>query len=146
MPQKMTAEAGWNDTLDLPRDGEAIDAADVNAPMRLLLGNDKHLIAQVALGNVVRLASLGVVCSTAAPVGDAQQPGRAVDRDPFLKRVPNAGGDTQDLEPWEGGPVGQIDPFNSVRRWRKIISSEMSDCDVEADLSHYRLWWRPRGV
>lgn len=48
MPQKLTAEAAWTDVLDVPRDGEAIDAADVNTPLARLLGNDMHLYALTA--------------------------------------------------------------------------------------------------
>lgn len=45
---KVPADAGFKDSLTLPRDGEAIDAADVNSPMLDLLGNDNWLYRTVA--------------------------------------------------------------------------------------------------
>lgn len=45
---KAPADAGYTDSLTLPRDGEGIDAGDVNAPMLALLGNDGYLYRTLA--------------------------------------------------------------------------------------------------
>lgn len=45
---KAPADAGYQDNLTLPRDGEGIDAGDVNAPMMTLLGNDSFHYRTVA--------------------------------------------------------------------------------------------------
>lgn len=48
MPRDLTSTPEFRTTLTVPRDGEAIDAGDVNAPMTDLLGNDLFLRGQVA--------------------------------------------------------------------------------------------------
>lgn len=48
MPKTETAEPAFVDRLTLPRDGEAIDAGDLNDPARKLLGNDLYLYGLVA--------------------------------------------------------------------------------------------------
>ncbi|MCD0156002.1 hypothetical protein [Deinococcus sp. 6GRE01] len=48
MPKTVKASPAFTDNLTVPRDGEAIDAGDVNAPMTALLGNDLHLFGLVS--------------------------------------------------------------------------------------------------
>lgn len=60
MPKTINAEPVWNDTLEGPRDGEGVDAADVNLPFEDLLGNDKFLRqALIDLSNEVRSLKAG---------------------------------------------------------------------------------------
>ncbi|MDV6376359.1 COG1470 family protein [Deinococcus arenicola] len=47
MPQKINPEAVWKSDLEVPRDGEGVDAADVALPVSDLLGNAKYLLRVV---------------------------------------------------------------------------------------------------
>lgn len=47
MPKKITMDARWVDAIEVPRDGEGIDAGDVELPMGDLLGNDRFLLRLV---------------------------------------------------------------------------------------------------
>jgi len=48
MPRTVKGKPAFVDQITVPRDGEAIDAGDVNAPMTELLGNDLHLFGLVS--------------------------------------------------------------------------------------------------
>ncbi|GGL15977.1 COG1470 family protein [Deinococcus radiotolerans] len=78
MPRDLTANPEFTDTITVPRDGEGIDAGDVNAPMTDLLGNDLYLRAQLAdLTRTVeemRKAAGGFVL--VAPAGLTLEPGQ----------------------------------------------------------------------
>lgn len=47
MPKKITTTPVWVEFIEVPRDGEGIDAADVELPMSDLLGNDRYLLQLV---------------------------------------------------------------------------------------------------
>lgn len=48
MPKQITADAEFTSTLEVPRPGENVDAADVNGPFSDLLGNDLWARAQIS--------------------------------------------------------------------------------------------------